>query len=308
MLEKVTSCMDPITRLPPLTALRVLEAIREMGSIGAATQRLNVSHSAISHQVSILQEWSPTPLFIRKGRRTELTAAGLSLAETTRDAFNSIRHEVDRLPIRSRQVISIGAIPMLAQTWLTTVLADLVRDMPDVNIHLGLALFDRPARLPPHLTISFAHRSRLTRGDRLLFRGDAAPVCAPSLLAEHGDDPGRVLRLARRIHDEDSRLWRTWHQTSGIPDDESRRPPRISIEESSLIRAAALAGAGVAVCRLMFVQDDLRRGDLISLSDKPIDRDFYYFMRTATSASQHEDVGRVVHWFSNRARQHRRVR
>ena len=136
--------MPPITRLPPLTALRVLEAIREKGSISAAARHLNVSHSAVSHQVSILQDWSPTPLFVRRGRRTELTTAGHSLAETTGAAFNAIRHEVDRLPIRSRQVVSIGAIPMLAQTWLTDVLADLVRDMPGVSIHLGLALFDRP--------------------------------------------------------------------------------------------------------------------------------------------------------------------
>ncbi|RVT86655.1 LysR family transcriptional regulator [Rhodobacteraceae bacterium CCMM004] len=297
--------MDPITRLPPLTALRALEAIREMGSISMAARHLNVSHSAVSHQVSILQDWSPTPLFVRKGRRTELTAAGMSLAETTRQAFNSIRHEVDRLPIRSRQVVSIGAIPMLAQTWLTTVLVDLVRDMPEVSVHLGLALFDRPARLPPSLIISFANRSRLTHGDRLLFRGDAAPVCAPSVLAEHGGDPDQVLRSARRIHDEDSRLWRTWHQVSELPDTETARAPRISIEESSLIRAAALAGAGVAVCRLALVRDDLERGNLIALSSQTIDRDFFYFMRRSQASPQNADQERVEAWLLNRARKDR---
>jgi LysR family transcriptional regulator, glycine cleavage system transcriptional activator len=42
-------------RLPPLTALRVLESIGETGSITAAAKMLNVSHSAVSFQIKVLE-------------------------------------------------------------------------------------------------------------------------------------------------------------------------------------------------------------------------------------------------------------
>jgi len=297
--------MEPITRLPPLTALRVLEAIRIAGSVTAAARWLHLSHSAVSHQVTVLEAWSPTPLFLRRGRRTELTEAGHSLAEITRQAFDSIRHEVDRLPIRGLQVVSIGAIPMAAQLWLPGVLPDLTRDLPQISIHLGLALFDRPARIPPNLVVSFAHRSRLRRGDRLLFSGRAAPVCAPALLARYGNDPNRVLRQARRIHDEDSRLWRTWQARGGVDGEGQGQPLRVSIEESSLIRAAAVAGVGAAICRLELVGEDLASGKLVQLSDLEIDRAFYYFIRSTPVLRGHPDVLEVARWLVRRARQDR---
>lgn len=298
--------MPPITRLPPLTALRVLEAIRIAGSVTGAARHLNLSHSAVSHQVSALDSWSSTPLFIRRGRRTELTQAGQGLAETTQQAFDSIRHEVDRLPIRGLQVVSLGAIPMVAQLWLPSVLPDLVHDLPHISVHLGFALFDRPARLPPNLIISFAHRDRVNHRDRLLFSGQAGPVCAPSLLAEYNNDPVRVLQEARKIHDEDSRLWRSWQDAASFPLEERSEPLRVSIEESSLIRAAAIAGAGAAICRLDLVRRDIAAGNLVQLSDVTIDRSFFYFLREAPTLRGHPDVDRLADWLVARAKKDRR--
>ncbi len=297
--------MNPITRLPPLTAMRVLEAIRIAGSVTGAARHLNLSHSAVSHQVAALEAWSSTPLFIRRGRRTELTEAGQSLAEITQQAFDSIRHEVDRLPIRGLQVVSVGAIPMVAQLWMPSILPDLARDLPHLSLHLGFALFDRPARLAPNLLISFAHRDRLHHGDRLLFSGRAAPVCAPHLLESHGNDPLRVLLEARKIHDEDSRLWRSWQEAARLPFDESAEPSRISIEESSLIRAASIAGAGVAICRLDLIRKDLAAGRLVQLSDIVIDTSFFYYLRAAPSLRGHPDVTRAADWLVARAKRDR---
>ncbi len=289
-------------RLPPLSAMRALEAIRISGSVTGAAKYLNLSHSAVSHQVAALEAWSPVPLFIRKGRRTELTEAGQSLAETTQQAFDSIRHEVDRLPIRGREVVSIGAIPMVAQLWLPDVLPDLAKDLPQLSLHLGFALFDRPARLPPNLLISFAHRSRIKRSDRLLFSGRAAPVCAPDLLRSFNGDKARIMREARKIHDEDSRLWRTWHEVTSTATEEGATPLRVSIEDSSLIRAAAISGAGVALCRLQFVRRDLEAQRLVQLSDAAVDLDYFYYLRRAPKLRGHPDVERVAEWLIRRAR------
>ena len=115
-------------RLPPLKALRALEAIHLTGSVTGAAQQLSVSHSAISHQVRILEDWSVTPLFSRNGRTTVLTKAGHSLATTTHRAFDEVRHEIDRLPLRQVSPITIATLPLLATEVILPKLSLLISD------------------------------------------------------------------------------------------------------------------------------------------------------------------------------------
>src|SRR5215831_18894389 len=86
---------------PPLTALRYFEAAARHGSLTKAAAELNVTHSAISHQIKALEAWMGVPLFRRLNRSLQLTEAGQSLLPPLSDAFRQMGEAARR--IRSRE-------------------------------------------------------------------------------------------------------------------------------------------------------------------------------------------------------------
>ena len=77
-------------RLPPLNALRVFEATARRASFTAAAQALCVTHSAVSHQIALLERWFGCELFIRRPDGIRLSAAGQTLQGAVTDAFAKI--------------------------------------------------------------------------------------------------------------------------------------------------------------------------------------------------------------------------
>ena len=59
--------------------LRTLVALRDTGSLVRAAQLLNLTQSALSHQVKLLEDRYETPLFERKSVPPQFTAVGLRL-------------------------------------------------------------------------------------------------------------------------------------------------------------------------------------------------------------------------------------
>jgi DNA-binding transcriptional LysR family regulator len=69
----------------------ILRAVTEKGSFTAAARLLNVSQSAVSRQVLLLEEELGEPLFLRLGRKVRLTAAGTALLDLSRRVLTDIR-------------------------------------------------------------------------------------------------------------------------------------------------------------------------------------------------------------------------
>ena len=283
-------------RLPPLTALRTLEALHLTGSVTAAAQRLRVSHSAVSHQVRLLEEWSDTPLFLREGRVTRLTDAGQSLAAIAHGAFDAIRHEIDRLPLRRVTPVTVAALPVVATGLILPNLPALLRNRPDTRVHVTLALPDRPTTPPPDIEVLFLRRAALTEGDIVLLPGDALAACAPALLARHGGDRDRLLREGPLIHDEDLRMWPTWRDVAGHPRDGVPEDTHVILEGSGLIHAAIVSGLGAGFVRRALAAEDIAAGRLAVLSDVPIDLDWAYVLRADHRRADHPDVRAFTLW------------
>jgi len=74
-----------------LRQLEIVRAIAETGSFTGAGARLNVSQSAISRQILLLEEEFRERLFVRLGRRVQITAAGEVLLQLSHRVFSDIR-------------------------------------------------------------------------------------------------------------------------------------------------------------------------------------------------------------------------
>ena len=74
-----------------LRQLEIVRAVADKGSFTAAARLLNVSQSAVSRSVLLLEEELGEPLFLRLGRKVRLTAAGAALLDLSRRVLADVR-------------------------------------------------------------------------------------------------------------------------------------------------------------------------------------------------------------------------
>jgi DNA-binding transcriptional LysR family regulator len=84
-----------------LRQLEILQAIAETGSFTACGRKLNVSQSAISRQILLLEEELGEPLFLRIGRQVRMTPAAESLVQLGQRVFQDVRETVGTITDRT---------------------------------------------------------------------------------------------------------------------------------------------------------------------------------------------------------------
>jgi len=288
-------------RLPPLRAMRVLESLWQHGSIAAAARHLNVSQSAIGHQLRQIEEWSGVRLMMREGRRIYLTEAGESLAIVAHRGFSAMRHEVDRLTMRERLPVTLAAMPMVAKSWLLPRLPLLHEKNPHVAVHLSTIQADQPVTPEPDVTILFSLSGTLPAHAAPLFSGRAIPVCSPEYLGKHPVACDADIVTGRLLQDEDSRMWADWAASAGCTLREPDRTALVYLAGSNLLRDAAVLGHGIAICREILIEDDLASGRLVPLSDVSIDDDSCYYFVVSNDGRKKGAVGALVKWLEDLA-------
>ena len=81
--------------LPPIATLRALDVAARQLSFTRAADELNVTQSAVSHQIKHLEDLWEVKLFHRRNRRLELTDAGEALAPVAREFFQRLERTLD---------------------------------------------------------------------------------------------------------------------------------------------------------------------------------------------------------------------
>lgn len=114
------------------------------------------------------------------------------------------------------------------------------------------------------------------RSERFL-SGSSIPVCSPGSLARSPQSltPEQFMALGL-LHDTDFASWRVWFERACVPVPDAMPGP--VFEDFNLLRAAALAGQGVALCPLAMIQPDLIAGRLVQLSDISVLEQFDYYL------------------------------
>ncbi|HEY6868517.1 MAG TPA: LysR family transcriptional regulator [Novosphingobium sp.] len=103
----------------PTELLRTFVAVVDCSTMLKASERINVTPSAISLQIKRLEEIVGTPLFFRDARRLTLTPAGQTLLDYSRTILASNDEAVETLlGERSTGTISLGVVEDFARTLL----------------------------------------------------------------------------------------------------------------------------------------------------------------------------------------------
>ena len=123
-------------RLPSLTALVTLEAVVRRKSFTLAASELGVTQAAVSRQIAALEEELGQPLFLRKHRAIEPTAACVSLGATLAKSFADIAESVEAIQSRGQDVVTIGATVAFSSFWLLPRLAEFRRANPGILVRV----------------------------------------------------------------------------------------------------------------------------------------------------------------------------
>ncbi len=119
--------------------LRVFHAVAEAGSFTHAGEALNLSQSAVSRQISALEESLSVPLFHRHARGLILTEQGELLFRTAREVFaklamseSLISESKDRPkgPLKITTTVAFGSI------WLTPRIREFLDLYPEIQVSL----------------------------------------------------------------------------------------------------------------------------------------------------------------------------
>lgn len=248
-----------------LTAMQVFVEIVDRGSMSAAAEALNISRAMTSRYLEGLEDWLGVRLLHRTTRRLTLTDAGEQALKSCREMV-SLAGDVASQASQAGEVqgrLRLTSSPSFAHAQLTAAVVDFQKLYPKVEIDLVMA--DRTVDLVQDridLAIRLTHRI----DDGLIARRLAvcnSVLCAsPAYLAAAGtpSEPDDLKMHKCIMHSHGFSSSYNLRKGDELTSVEARGI--LTANETSIIRAAALAGAGIAMLPTYYVEEDLSQGTL----------------------------------------------
>lgn len=290
-------------RLPPLNAVRAFESAGRHESFKRAAGELNVTASAVSQQVQLLEDFLGVALFERHPRGLRLTTQGrtyLSAASTALDQLIDATRRA-RAP-DDNKVLTVSTTASFATQWLVPRLWAFGRHYPDIDVRVSAS--DRHVDLAAEdVDLAIRHGRGGYRGveTELLIEDRMTPVCSPSLLqGRHPLKNPEDLRYQTLLHldawplDELLADWSSWCAAAGVSDIDTARGPRFS--EKYLTIQEAVAGRGVTLAPLSLVAEELAAGRLVAPFDLWIPAGANYYLLYLPEALDKSKVRAFRDW------------
>lgn len=282
--------------LPPLNALRAFEAAARFESFNLAAEQLNVTPSAISHQIKSLEAILGVTLFHRRTRAVRLTDAGRDFLPSVHGAFEQLRTAVARInPPRQARVLTVSAAPIFAMGWLIPRLADFRTAHPDIDVRLDTAL-ELVDFATSDVDVAIRYTAKPKREGLVvhwLFRGDPVVVCAPGVAAEL-ENPEDLHRVPLLHSSTSLGNWRAWLASADITGINSEQGPRF--DNDTLALEAAMNGLGVAIAHRETAARWIEKGHLVAPFNISVPGHHGYHLVYPEAAGDHHKVAAFREW------------
>lgn len=275
-------------RMPELASFEVFLTIAEMGSLGRAARELGMTQQAVSRRLAYMEAQIGVTLAVRTTRGSELTPAGLIVAEWASrllevageiDAgLGSLRKEGrERIKVAASQTIAEQLMPhwllslqgeatrrgvVVAQVVLTATNSEhAIASVRDGTVDLGFVENPGPPRGlgscvvgEDELVIVVPPGHRWARRARVVTARELAET--PLVAREpHSGIRDSLTAALRQV----------------LGDDLQQAPPVLELTSAAAMRAAVLAGAGPAAMSRLAVADDLAVGRLRAVTIPELD-------------------------------------
>lgn len=267
--------------VPPISTLKAFEAVARLGSFTEAGRELNLTQTAVSHQIRVLEEQLNCQMFFRASRSVSLTPQGETYLETVQPTLKALAAAGRAIRADDELSVRISVYPSFAARWLVPRLGRFRHRHPDIAVHLDISheledLYSGPC----NLSIRFGRGKWSGYRTEKLFEEQLYPVAAPALLQKKpindiGDFAGQVA-----LHDEgcDGTVdgWSSWLNLAGQHD--ITFGGHLTFSDSFLLLDAAVNGEGVALARSKLVEEDIAAGRLVVLPGPVLKGEFAYWL------------------------------
>ncbi|MBB3237228.1 transcriptional regulator GcvA [Phyllobacterium endophyticum] len=293
-----------VVHLPPAAALRAFEAAARHNSFTAAANELNITPSAVSHQLRHLEDLWQMPLFTRT-RKLSLTFAGQQLAPIVRQFLNSLEDTLADL--RSPDLVEplrVSLTQSFAVKWLLPRLPEFSENTPNVNIWISTT--DQLARFDVEdidVAIRLGTGPYYPLHAEPLLREYIFPVASPKLIGQYGEviNTSDILRYPLILRSGNSAVprWELWFEKLGFDYVVPSSGPRFP--DTAMTIEAAVAGQGVALVRSAHITDELASGRLVKLSKMSVPSPLVYHFVCASGAEKRPKVAAFKSWILKHA-------
>jgi LysR family transcriptional regulator, glycine cleavage system transcriptional activator len=284
--------VDP--RIPPMQALRALEAVARTGSLTKAAEGLHLTHGAISHQLKGLEEDLGVRLTERAGRGIRLTDEGARFATRVRVALSELAEAVREVSEHSNpRQFRVSVMPSFAARWLLPRIGRFLAAHPDIDLDVrATSLLVDFRRDDAEAAIRYGAGSYVGVVSEHLMDDVYFPVCSRKIgggLPKRPSDLSRYLLLR-----SDAQVWQAWFRAAGLDWPEPARGP-IFNDDSHLMQAA-IEGQGVALARSSLIGNDIVNGVLVRLFDIEVPSPWRYYLVYPPNLAQSPKLAVFRQW------------
>ncbi len=126
-----------MAQLPPLPTLVAFEAVARRRSFALAAGELNLTASAVSHQIAKLEDFLGVRMFDRSPQGVKLSVAGESYLRRVAGALGAISAATEDVRQGVRNSLYVHASPSFASLWLMPRLANFAQAHPGISLFLS---------------------------------------------------------------------------------------------------------------------------------------------------------------------------
>lgn len=237
-------------KLPPLSAVRAFEAAARCLNYTRAGEELGLTQAGVSYQIKSLEQRVGMPLFVRNGRKMELTSAGAALAPRISQAFAAMEAAFREMSEDGEAILTIACFQTFATKWLAPRLGSFQIAHPHIAVRLEIA--NEFADLDAgecDLAIRLSDDVPDSLEAHVLAPLELAPFACPGFLKSHP----YLCEYDPEISDADrissaTASWRAWDEARCAVRDGIHNLPRgLQFDSQILDAAAATGGNGVAI-------------------------------------------------------------
>ena len=247
------------SRIPPIPLLRAFEAVSRHLSFTSAASELNVTQTAVSHQIRALEDRLGVRLFDRNRRKVELTKRGVRLLPAVQGALLALERAIDELDV-AHPKLSVTTTPSFGARWLAPRLARFMQDQPG----LELTIRHSTQRLDlNHHQLDVAIRwggGNWPDGDgELLVDAPLVMVCRREYAEEldlHA--PRDMCRATLLVED---RVMRSWLAKAGLQPAEAKSV--IAFDDENAMIQAIIDNQGIGFAPFCIVSGVMSAGDVV---------------------------------------------
>ncbi len=256
-----------MTAIPPLSTLLAFEAVARRRSFALAAAELNLTASAISHQIARLESFLGVKLFDRNTQGVRLSTAGESYLRRVAGALGAIGAATDDVRQGVRNSLYVHSAPSFASLWLMPRLADFAQAQPEVSLFLSASHVHSDFALgQADVDIRYGVPQWPDLVVEALFDERILPLASPAFLSRHPMREPADLLQAPLIQSAVGVLqWGDWLSAQGV----KQAPERYALrfDRAQLALDAAVQGLGVALESAVNAAPHIAQGHLVAPFD-----------------------------------------